>query len=86
MFVNTNKPLHVSVPFYSAILMGPYAVLCAITIMSSADLLSLSIYFDMWPYVYIIYLCVCLVLLSVDLFVNLINRSSTDNSTKHTQK
>jgi hypothetical protein len=45
-------------------------VLCAVTIMSFADLLSLSIYFVMWLYVYIIYLCVCLVLLSVeDLFV-----------------
>jgi len=66
MFVNARKPLHVSVPFYSTILR-----LCAVTIMSSADLRSLSIYFDMWLYVYIICLGVCLVLLSVeDLFVN----------------
>ena len=31
-------------PFYSTILRGPYAVLCAVTILSSADLRSLSIY------------------------------------------
>jgi hypothetical protein len=30
-------------PFYSTILSGPYAVLCAVTIMSSADLRLLSI-------------------------------------------
>jgi len=37
--------------------------------MSSADLRSLSIYFVMWPYVYVIYLCVRSVLLLVeDLF------------------
>jgi len=40
MFVNTRKPLHVSVPFYSTILREPYAVLCDVTIMSSADLSS----------------------------------------------
>jgi hypothetical protein len=34
MSVNTNKPLHVSVLFIGL----SYAMLCAITIMSSADL------------------------------------------------
>ena len=43
MFSNTNKPLRVFGPFYSTILRGPYTVLCAVTIMYSADLRSLSI-------------------------------------------
>jgi len=44
MFVNTRKPLHVSVLPIRPSSGGPYAVLCAVTIMSSADLRSLSVY------------------------------------------
>ena len=44
MFVNTNKPLHVSVLFIRPSSGGHITVLCAVTIMSFADLLSLSIY------------------------------------------
>ena len=72
MSLNTRNPPTFFGPFYSTILRGPYAVLCAVTVMSSADLLLLRIYFGMWPYVYMIYFCVCLVLLSVEgLFVNM---------------
>ena len=53
-------------PFNSTILRGPYVVLCAVTILSSADLRSVEYLHGMWLYVYIIYLCVCLVLLSVE--------------------
>jgi len=40
MSLNKNKPLHVSVLFIRPSSGGPYAVLCAVTIMSSADLRS----------------------------------------------
>ena len=43
MFVNTRKSPTCFGPFHSTILRGPYAAPCAITIMSSADLHSLSI-------------------------------------------
>jgi hypothetical protein len=42
---------------YSTILRGPYAVLCAVTILSSADLLSLSIYI----------VCGCMCISSIDM-------------------
>jgi len=42
MFVNTKTPTCFG-PFYSTIHRGPYAVLCAVTIVSSADLRSLNI-------------------------------------------
>jgi len=60
-------------PFYSTIFRGPYAVLCAVTILSSDDLLSLNIYM----------VCGCMCISSICVCA-LCSCQCTDNSTKHT--
>jgi len=82
MFVNTKNPYM----FRSFLFDHPQGAICC-ALCRYYNVFCWFAFVDyllgMWLYVYIIYLYVCLVLLSVkDLFVN---RSFTDKSTKHTR-
>jgi len=64
VFVNTNKPLHVSVLFIRPSSEGHTP--CFVPLLCLPLICVFEYIHGMWLYAYIIYLCVCLMLLSVE--------------------